>query len=733
MNEASRAFLRAYFGDDLSGVYVCDSNSMNRPRLAATATLDPQAGWYWCPARLSGLNARGQRVAEKAVSVHALVIDDVGRKVHPAEFAWLATPPLTLLETSEGNAQAGYRLGDGVTPAEWTALRARVPWEVDGTDCVHWWRLPGGINQKRGGFVVGSVIWGEGDLGWLPETPFSKAARAPRSGGGPQAAPSVAAVKAVLEALKNPWEGGEGEGLRGWWIEVLHAIKGALLEWPEDAFELALAWSKDEPGFERVWESIEPHSAGWGALEILAKDKAGPDLAAAAFDDDATQPEKERTTIYDFYAHNPTGKFVYMPTGDLWPASNVNSRCGPTGISDAKGKPLPASEVLKRQRSVDQVSWLPGRPKLVKDAVLTKAGIEAEKDNVILNLYRPPAKCSGVAQHALPWRRHLEMLYPEDAEWISKWMAHCIQRPWEKKNHALVLGGPSGAGKDTILAPLILGVGGQNWQEATPTALLGRFNSFLQSVVLRISEVHNLGENMTRRKLYEHLKPILAAPPATLQIDTKGVEVRSILNVVGVVMTTNYRHEGFYLPEEDRRHYMAWTDVTERQVRQDKGPDYYARLHQWMDGDGAGHVVAFLRSIDLKGWDAKAPPPKTRWWHSVVGVSTQDVNDEALEDAIAAMGSPSVFSKDQLMAAAEPGLQTWIDDPKNTRAFPARLDGQGYERILSGGSKGRWYLKDTRNVSLYGKKSLSTSDQVNACEAWVVKKNEEIEKSKKGF
>jgi len=97
------------------------------------------------------------------------------------------------------------------------------------------------------------------------------------------------------------------------------------------------------------------------------------------------------------------------------------------------------------------------------------------------------------------------------------------------------------------------------------------------------------------------------------------------------------------------------------------------------------------------------------------------------------MGSPSVFSKDQLMAAAEPGLQTWIDDPKNTRAFPARLDGQGYERILSGGSKGRWYLKDTRNVSLYGKKSLSTSDQVNACEAWVVKKNEEIEKSKKGF
>jgi hypothetical protein len=92
-----------------------------------------------------------------------------------------------------------------------------------------------------------------------------------------------------------------------------------------------------------------------------------------------------------------------------------------------------------------------------------------------------------------------------------------------------------------------------------------------------------------------------------------------------------------------------------------------------------------------------------------------------------------VFSKEQLMAASEPVLQAWVDDPKNTRAFPARLDKCGYERVVGKGSKGRWRLTDGRNISLYGKKNMSSVDQISACSKWVDKKNEEIEKSRKGF
>src|SRR6186713_307627 len=147
MNDESRKFLKAYFGDDLTGVYVCDSTNW-QPKPAATAKLNPNAGWYWCPARLSGLDAKGQRVVANAVSVHALVIDDVGTAaVTLAEFKWAvgAETPTTMLETSKDRFHAGYAIPGGVSPADWQALRARVPWVVDGTDCVHWWRLPGGI------------------------------------------------------------------------------------------------------------------------------------------------------------------------------------------------------------------------------------------------------------------------------------------------------------------------------------------------------------------------------------------------------------------------------------------------------------------------------------------------------------------------------------------------------------------------------------------------------------
>ena len=40
-------------------------------------------------------------------------------------------------------------------------------------------------------------------------------------------------------------------------------------------------------------------------------------------------------------------------------------------------------------------------------------------------------------------------------------------------------------------------------QEVSPTALLGRFNGFVKSVILRISEARDLGD-VDRFKFYDH-------------------------------------------------------------------------------------------------------------------------------------------------------------------------------------------------------------------------------------
>src|SRR4029077_15503342 len=91
----------------------------------------------------------------------------------------------------------------------------------------------------------------------------------------------------------------------------------------------------------------------------------------------------------------------------------------------------------------------------------------------------------------------------------------------EKINHALVLGGAQGIGKDTALEPVKRAIGPWNFAEVSPQHMLGRFNGYLKSVILRVSEARDLGE-FDRFKFYDHLKSYIAAPPDVLRIDEKN-------------------------------------------------------------------------------------------------------------------------------------------------------------------------------------------------------------------
>ena len=108
------------------------------------------------------------------------------------------------------------------------------------------------------------------------------------------------------------------------------------------------------------------------------------------------------------------------------------------------------------------------------------------------NLYRPPIIKSGNAVKAGPWLDHLNKVFADDADHILKWLAQRVQRPAEKINHALVLGGAQGIGKDTLLEPVKRAIGPWNFSEVSPQHLLGRFNGFLKSVILRVSEAREI-------------------------------------------------------------------------------------------------------------------------------------------------------------------------------------------------------------------------------------------------
>jgi hypothetical protein len=102
-----------------------------------------------------------------------------------------------------------------------------------------------------------------------------------------------------------------------------------------------------------------------------------------------------------------------------------------------------------------------------------------------------------------------------------------VQRPQVKINHALVLGGLQGIGKDTLLQPVKRAAGPWNVSEVSPQHMLGRFNGFLKSVILRVNEARDLGE-VNRFAFYDHLKAYTAAPPDVLRVDEKNLREYSV-------------------------------------------------------------------------------------------------------------------------------------------------------------------------------------------------------------
>ena len=125
--------------------------------------------------------------------------------------------------------------------------------------------------------------------------------------------------------------------------------------------------------------------------------------------------------------------------------------------------------------------------------------------------------------------RSRQKVFGTDADHIVKWLAHRVQRPHDKINHALVLGGMQGIGKDTLLEPVKYAVGPWNFHEVSPQQMLGRFNSFLKSVILRVNEARDLGD-VNRYQFYDHLKAYTAAPPDVLRCDERHLREHSVLN-----------------------------------------------------------------------------------------------------------------------------------------------------------------------------------------------------------
>jgi Family of unknown function (DUF5906) len=260
--------------------------------------------------------------------------------------------------------------------------------------------------------------------------------------------------------------------------------------------------------------------------------------AGKRLDAERTKPDgaARAVSVDDFHAYMPMHSYIFEPTREMWPAASVNARIPPIPVLESEGKPAPdesgnekklrASAWLDQNRAVEQMTWAPGEPMMIRDRLIADGGWIDRKGVSCFNLYRPPTIEAGDAREAGRWLDHVYKVFGHDADHIIRWLAHRVQRPQEKINHALVLGGEQGVGKDTLLEPVKQAIGPWNFCEASPTQVLGRFNGFLKSVILRVSEARDLGD-VDRFAFYDHMKSYIAAPPDVLRVDEKNLRAAS--------------------------------------------------------------------------------------------------------------------------------------------------------------------------------------------------------------
>jgi hypothetical protein len=418
-------------------------------------------------------------------------------------------------------------------------------------------------------------------------------------------------------------------------------------------------------------------------------------------------PDESGVSLADFWAYMPAHSYMFAPSREMWPAASVNARIRP--VSMGGQKPVPASVWLDQHKPVEQMTWAPGHPMLIHNRLIAEGGWIDRNGVSCYNLYRPPTIEPGNAAEAGPWLDHARKVFGDDAVHVVSWLAHRTQRPHEKINHALVLGGLQGIGKDTLLEPVKQAVGPWNFHEVSPQHMLGRFNGFLKSVVLRVSEARDLGD-VNRFQFYDHMKVYTAAPPNVLRVDEKHLREYSVINCVGVIITTNHKTDGIYLPADDRRHFVAWSELS----KEDFDQGYWTTLWTWYRGGGDRHVAAYLATLDLSSFDPKAPPPKTPAFWDIVDANRAP-KDAELADALDALGNPDATTLTEItINTPDSAFHDWLKDRKNRRALPHRFEKCKYVGVRNDAAKdGLWKINGRRQV-IYAKDSLSVADRIRA-------------------
>lgn len=422
-------------------------------------------------------------------------------------------------------------------------------------------------------------------------------------------------------------------------------------------------------------------------------------------------------------------KMLYRPTRTLIDYSSVSRRLGKEN-----------TVMIERRRVCSNLFWAPGLPIVIRDKAVIDGALIDCRGNNLFNMYAEPCELPGDPALAKFWIDLGVFLWgEEDANDVMDFLAFKVQHPDIKINHALVLGSyDQGIGKDSWLYPVRTAVGQWNWGNVT-AGLAREWDSrgfnvpILRKVITQISEVHDLGNE--RFAWYEKTKDWCAAPPDTLKVADKNVKAHEIANVVAPIYTTNHKTDGLYIPENDRRHFVAWSQRTRSDFESggqmenyfgevDFGLSYWKSYWDRVrDRKHDLHIAAYLRTRNVSAFDPGRTPRHTEAWHEIVAANKQPGDDD-LADVLDSMADdfgqrPAALTTAMIIQAARrrgfDDVAELFSNTKNARTWPHRLNDLRYSAISNPyAESGRWRFPNGYKQTVYARNDIPPARRLAA-------------------
>lgn len=184
-----------------------------------------------------------------------------------------------------------------------------------------------------------------------------------------------------------------------------------------------------------------------------------------------------------------------------------------------------------------------------------------------------------------------------DYEYLIKWLAHILQKPGEIAGVAVVLRGKKGTGKDTLGEYMGLILQHLYVPVSDPTLITGSFNSHLVGkLLLHVEEAIWAGD----KKAEGILKSRITSSNMTAH--QKGLDAYTVKSFLRVMMSSN---EEWVAPAtEDERRFFVLNVSDERM----QSSAWFGPIRAEMRGKGPAAFAAYLRAVDLSGFDVRKPP-----------------------------------------------------------------------------------------------------------------------------